>query len=146
MRVNIYAEEMTQRVEIVEKNGFTGLRVYLELPVSYHITRNGAVMPAQTTDDVQAQQLKGPFMHHPNDDDSSAITFWGKGDLHHLLSIMRDKLDEHYAATQRRNAIAGSAPNYGSSGSQSIDASNQQNKQGDYAHEQLLRQWSPNKF
>lgn len=34
MRVNVYAEEMTDRVEIVEKGEFTGLRFYLELPVT----------------------------------------------------------------------------------------------------------------
>jgi hypothetical protein len=36
MRVNIYAEELTERVEIVTKDidgvMFTGLRFYLELP------------------------------------------------------------------------------------------------------------------
>ena len=36
MRVNIYAEEMTERVEIISKeidgHRFTGLRLYLELP------------------------------------------------------------------------------------------------------------------
>ena len=38
MRVNIYAEEMTDRIEIIGKeidgHTFTGLRFYLELPVS----------------------------------------------------------------------------------------------------------------
>lgn len=38
MRVNIYAEEMTDRVEIVTKQTadgeFTGVRFYLELPVT----------------------------------------------------------------------------------------------------------------
>lgn len=63
MRVNVYAEEMTDRVEIVTKVGtpFTGLRLYLQLPVT-----------------VDGQQYRGPFMHRPGDDDSSAVTFWGK--------------------------------------------------------------------
>ena len=38
MRVNVYAEEMTDRVEIISKTidgqKFTGLRLYLELPTS----------------------------------------------------------------------------------------------------------------
>jgi len=38
MRVNIYAEEMTDRLEIIQKSteagNFTGLRFYLELPIS----------------------------------------------------------------------------------------------------------------
>jgi hypothetical protein len=38
MRVNIYAEEMTDRVELVTKQtaegSFTGIRFYLELPVT----------------------------------------------------------------------------------------------------------------
>ncbi|MEJ0006633.1 MAG: hypothetical protein WDM77_09810 [Steroidobacteraceae bacterium] len=39
MRVNVYAEEMTDRIEIIEKQiggvTFTGLRFYLELPASF---------------------------------------------------------------------------------------------------------------
>lgn len=69
MRVNIYAEEITQRIELVEKNGFIGLRFYLELPVTQHMDDGRGYV-----------QHKGPFMHHPNDDDSAAVTFWGKYD------------------------------------------------------------------
>lgn len=36
-------------------------------------------------------------MHHPGDDDSSAVTFWGKRDLRDVLKIAMAKLDEHYA-------------------------------------------------
>jgi len=83
MRVNIYAEEMTERVEITSKRideiDFTGLRLYLYLPV----THNG-------------EQVQGPFLHREDDDDSSAITFWGKRDLRKVLMIMMEKLDEHY--------------------------------------------------
>lgn len=35
-------------------------------------------------------------MYHP-DDDSSAITIWGKRDLRTLLTEAIEKLDEHYA-------------------------------------------------
>ena len=84
MRVNVYAEEMTDRVEIIWKEidsqVFTGLRVYLELPVTLS---NG-------------NQIRGPFMHRPNDDDSSAVTFWGKRDLRKLITVILAKLDEHY--------------------------------------------------
>jgi len=88
MRVNIYAEEMTDKVsiitkEITEPDGtartFTGLRIYLELPV----TQAGL-------------QIKGPFIHHPGDDDSSAVTFWGKQDLRDVLRKALDLLDQHY--------------------------------------------------
>jgi hypothetical protein len=89
MRVNVYAEEMTDRVEIISKeidgHVFTGLRIYLYLPVT-------------APDGTQHQ---GPFMHRDGDDDSSAITFWGKRDLRELLKIAQAKLDEHYAAKQR---------------------------------------------
>ena len=55
MRVNVYAEEMTDKVEIISKkidgHDFTGLRFYLELPV----TKDG-------------QQFQGPFIHRPGDD------------------------------------------------------------------------------
>jgi len=85
MRVNIYAEEMTNKVEIVSKtiNGqeFTGLRLYMELPV--------------TTSD--GQQIRGPFMHSPGDNDSAAVTFWGKKDLRPALLHAVYMLDSYYA-------------------------------------------------
>ena len=87
MRVNIYAEEMTDRVEIVEKTidgqTFTGLRFYLELPVTVGHPSSG-------------DQVRGPFLHRPGDDDSSAVTFWGKRDLRVTLRKALDMLDEHY--------------------------------------------------
>lgn len=46
MRVNIYAEEMTDRVEIIAKeidgHRYTGLRLYLELPVAHNGVDDGA--------------------------------------------------------------------------------------------------------
>jgi len=76
MRVNIYAEEMTERIEVVKKEidgeKFTGLRFYLYLPVTVGPSGNRT-------------QVTGPFMHGPNDDDSSAVTFWGKKDLKKIL-------------------------------------------------------------
>lgn len=85
MRVNIYAEEMTTQTEIISKtidgHKFTGLRIYLNLPVT-----------------VNGEQYKGPFIHRPGDDDSSAVTFWGKRDLRELLRKMLTELDDHYAA------------------------------------------------
>lgn len=84
MRVNVYAEEMTDRVEIIRKEidglSFTGLRIYLELP-------------ATSPDGIQHQH---PFIHRVGDDDSSAITFWGKRDLRILLHKMLKELDDHY--------------------------------------------------
>lgn len=75
---------MTDRVEIKSKeidgHEFTGLRIYLELPTT---------LPNGT-------QAKGPFMHRPGDDDSSAITFWGERDLRVVLRKALDMLDKHY--------------------------------------------------
>ena len=83
MRVNIYAEEMTDRIEIISKeidgHVFTGLRFYLELPVT-----------------VGGAQIKGPFVHRPGDDDSSAVTFWGKQDLRTVLHAALYRLDQYY--------------------------------------------------
>lgn len=90
MRVNIYAEEMPEipRLEIIEKEIegqlFTALRIYLELPVT-----------------VEGQQIQGPFIHHPGDDDSAAVTFWGKKDLRITLRQALAMLDEHYAKRGR---------------------------------------------
>ena len=73
MRVNCYAEEMTDRIEVVEKTidgvKFTGLRFYLYLPVT---TKPG---------NEEVGQLRGPFIHKAGDDDSSSVPFWGKQDL-----------------------------------------------------------------
>jgi len=84
MRVNIYAEEMTEQVEIIEKtvdgHTYTGLRIYLHLPVT---------LPDGT-------QARGAFMHRPMDDDSSAVTFWGKRDLRGVLRKALALLDAHY--------------------------------------------------
>ena len=84
MRVNVYAEEMTDRIEIISKEiegyQFTGLRIYPELPAT-----------------VGGKQYQGPFMHRPGDDDSSAVTFWGKRDLREVLRKALAHLDAHYA-------------------------------------------------
>lgn len=84
MRVNIYAEEMTNRVEIISKTiddtEFTAVRFYLELPCTL----------------AGGGHMRGPFIHRPGDDDSSAVTFWGKGDLRHVLRHALALLDEHY--------------------------------------------------
>lgn len=86
MRVNVYAEEMTNRVEIISKTidgtKFTGLRFYLELPAT----------------DSEGNQHVGPFVHHPGDDDSSAVTFWGKTDLRETMRKALKLLDEHYTS------------------------------------------------
>lgn len=99
MRVNVYAEEMTERIEIVSKTidevTFTGLRFYLELPVSVPVQH-----PADGSHTGKFNQISGPFMHHPGDDDSAAITFWGKRDLRDLLDIAKNQLDIHYGEPQ----------------------------------------------
>lgn len=85
MRVNVYAEEMPEvpRLEIITKeiegNSFTALRIYLELPAT-----------------VNGQQHQGPFIPHPGDDDSAAVTFWGKRDLRVMLLRAIEMLNEHY--------------------------------------------------
>lgn len=83
MRVNVYAEEMTDRIQIIGKeidgHTYTGLRIFLALPAT-----------------VNGQQYQGPFMHRPGDDDSSAVTFWGKQDLRVQLRQALTLLDAHY--------------------------------------------------
>jgi hypothetical protein len=90
VRVNVYAEEITNRVEIVRKTiegeEFLGVRFYLELPIA---------VPSAGGHIVQHQ---GPFIHHLGDDDSSAVTFWGKRDLRKVLRSALDLLDKHYSS------------------------------------------------
>jgi hypothetical protein len=94
MRVNVYAEEMTNRIEIIGKeidgHRFTGLRFYLELPVT--IGQVGLGAP-----DTELKQVKGPFIHRIGDDDSAAVTFWGKRDLREMLRKAITMLDDHYS-------------------------------------------------
>jgi hypothetical protein len=82
VRVNVYAEEMTDRVEIISKTidgqVYTGVRFYLELPVTF----GGA-------------QHQGPFLHRDGDDDSAAVTFWGKRRLAEALRKALALLEEH---------------------------------------------------
>lgn len=84
MRVNIYAEEMTDKVELIEKNGFTGVRFWLELPVT--------VRPGHGSGAVETE-VRGPFMHHPGDNDSAAVTFWGKKQLKVVLKKALELLE-----------------------------------------------------
>lgn len=93
MRVNVYAEEITDRIEIVSKETsegtFTGVRFYLELPVSL------STPPATLGAQPGVAQIRGPFLHRAGDDDSAAVTFWGKRDLakalRHALELLEEK-------------------------------------------------------
>lgn len=100
MRVNIYAEEITDRIEIVEKTTldgtFTGIRFYLELPVTIPANFSGE----QTTN------IRGPFHHNPGDDDSAAVTFWGKTALRETLTKAIEAIDEHYNKRSRAHREA----------------------------------------
>jgi hypothetical protein len=101
MRVNIYAEEMPDepRLEIITKeiegHRFTALRIYLELPAT--VPNSEILLDCASGKPVHPQQVQGPFIHRPGDDDSAAITFWGKRDLRALLRRALDMLDVHYA-------------------------------------------------
>ena len=84
MRVNVYAEEMTDRIEIIAKEiegqRFTGLRLYLELPTSlpkgvYLAGPTPSVNAAYAEPPTEeTRNVRGPFMHRPGDDDSAAVT------------------------------------------------------------------------
>lgn len=120
MRVNIYAEEMTDRIEIIEKevdgHKFTALRFYLYLPttIRYHGTEeiNGTIPVKEGSvsgDSWQEThyQVKGPFIHREGDDDSAAVTFWGKQDLRIMLRKALEMLDQHYDGRKPRGPMPG---------------------------------------
>lgn len=88
MRVNVYAEEITDRVEVIQKGEFTGVRFWLALPVTMRI-------PSDIPGETMISQVRGPFMHHPGDDDSAAVTFWGKRELRKALVKALELLDAH---------------------------------------------------
>lgn len=83
MRINVYGEELTNRVEVVSKEvsgrTFYGVRVYLYTP----ITSTDAGVP-----------ISGPFFCGDTDR-SSAVTFWSENPLHirMLLNRMSDAIN-----------------------------------------------------
>ncbi len=87
MRVNIYAEELTDRVEVISKvidgHTYNAVRFYMELPVTLN-----------AGDADKAENIKGPFMHRPGDDDSAAVTFWGRTHLRALFEKAIAELDK----------------------------------------------------
>jgi hypothetical protein len=85
MRVNVYAEEQTMRLELINKGEFVGIRFYLELPVTVAQSQGGVM------------QYRGPFQHHEGDDDSSAVTFWGKKDAGEMFRKALGLLDAYYS-------------------------------------------------
>jgi hypothetical protein len=97
MRVNVYAEEMTDRLELISKTindrTYTGLRFYLELPVTVPYEAGSGHLAGYHP------PVKGPFMHLGEDDDSAAVTFWGKQDLRKVLRKALEMLDAHYAGS-----------------------------------------------
>jgi hypothetical protein len=99
MRVNIYAEEMTDRVELITKSvegsKYTAIRFYLYLPVTTYKYAMGVGVDEGYVGS-EGIQNKGPFIHRPGDDDSAAVTFWGKKDLRPMLLKALDLLDRHY--------------------------------------------------
>lgn len=111
MRVNVYAEELTDRVTIHTKNiegrDFTAIRFWLALPASFIDQSDSpagapkGLRPAVEGDTEQAIQMQAPFIHHPGDDDSAAVTFWGKRDMRPLLRNALALLDQHYADQAR---------------------------------------------
>lgn len=100
MRVNVYAEELTDRVEIISKTidgqEFTGVRFYLELPatVQMPVPGTGATSGAPST---RPENVRGPFLHRPGDDDSAAVTFWGKRDALKMFTIAIIELQRAHA-------------------------------------------------
>jgi hypothetical protein len=107
MRVNVYAEELTDVVtlkeKVIEGRKFTAISFHLELPASFIDQSDSpagapkGLRPATVDDKEQAIHMRAPFIHHPGDDDSSAVTFWGKRDMRPLLRKALALLDEHYA-------------------------------------------------
>lgn len=102
MRVNVYAEEMTDRVEIiinkvVDGHALTGLRFYGKLFVTF------------------GSEGEGPFS------DSSAVTFWGKRDLRAMLRKALALLDDHYANQEDGDPCPGCVNDAEAGGAGAVD-------------------------
>lgn len=100
MRINVYSEEISDDIEIIEKEVdgqlYTGLRMFMYLPVTIPVKDKG------NSDEILGYTThRGKFMHRPGDDDSSAVTFWAKKEsaqteLGELLKKALKSLDEYY--------------------------------------------------
>jgi hypothetical protein len=66
-------------------------------PTKTHRSVDGpGVAPSSRARGERTSQVAGPFLHGPGDDDSSAVTFWGKSDLREVLRLALRLLDAHY--------------------------------------------------
>ena len=94
MRVNVYAEEMSNDVELITKTiegqEFHAIRFWLYLPWT----------------DSDGVHHKGKFMHFPGDNDSAAVTFWGKRDLRHVLLKAICILDDYFSKRDRSRFLS----------------------------------------
>ena len=87
MRVNLYSDELTNRIEVLEKKTqagqFVGLRIFIETPVTIKNVHG------------MKSTFKGPFEKIDGDDDSSAVTFWCKATQPEpLLNLLRKALHD----------------------------------------------------
>ena len=91
--VNIYAEDLTDRIEVLSKDiegvSYTGLVLYLEPPT---VIKSGH---------YAGQNLPGSCLYR--DSGPYTLTVWGKRDLRDLLDKMKDALDHHYGCPQERD-------------------------------------------
>src|SRR6185312_7750436 len=104
LRVNVYAEEMTDRVEIISKEiegqVFTGVRFYLELPCTIVDSKTVVENGINKTSKFK-RNVSGPFIHRPGDDDSAAVTFWGKTKLKEVLQKALAQLEKNDSLPQK---------------------------------------------
>lgn len=75
--MNVYSDELTSRLEIVERKTeageFIGLRIYIETPVTLK------------NEHGMKQIVRGPFEKIDGDDDTSAVTLWVRSDAPDML-------------------------------------------------------------
>ncbi len=93
MRVNIYAEELTDKIEVISKeiegHTYNAVRFYLELPVTVQ-----ACDCEELGKNCPTKNISGPFYHRSRDDDSAAVTFWGRTQLRDLFIKAITALDD----------------------------------------------------
>lgn len=108
MRINVYSEELTDRVEKITKTVdgvvFYGIRFYLYLPVTTKpiVVATGSEYPPYHKE-IGGGNIQGPFIHREGDDDSSAITFWStsRENLSALLMKALELVSREYANGER---------------------------------------------
>lgn len=100
MRVNVYADEVTDRIaletrDLGREGAFVGIRMYLELPSTQPINERATVSGEEKPRQIGITEHRGPYKPGTVDR-SSAVTIWARSrrELREVIQSMMRVVDE----------------------------------------------------